>query len=83
MKWNKLEYGKWPKGMILVRLEAEEGDVHYEIGFINQNKVNNEWYLYCNKPMPSTLGVDTIYDCNAHYIQLHHIDMPEDGDEQL
>lgn len=37
MMWKKLKYGKWPKGMILVRLEAEEGDVQYEIGYIKRN----------------------------------------------
>ena len=83
MKWTKLKYGKWPKGMILVRLEAEEGDVHYEIGFIQRNAKTGDSIMYCNKPMPGMINMDSIYDIEPHYIQLDHIEMPEAEDEQL
>ena len=83
MKWTKLKYDKWPKGMILVRLEAEEGDVHYEIGYIQRNAKTGDSIMYCNKPMPGMINMDSIYDIEPHYIQLDHIEMPEAEDEQL
>jgi len=39
--------------------------------------------LYCNKPMPGMINMDSIYDIEPHYIQLDHIEMPEADDEQL
>ena len=83
MKWTKLKYGKWPEGMILVRIEGEKDDVQYEIGFIQRNSKTGDWIMYCNKPMSGMISMDSIYDLGPHYIQLDHIDMPEDDDEQL
>ena len=80
MKWTKLEYGEWPEGMIVLRIDLEDGP-QYEVGCIERSKTNQDVYLYCTRPMPSKISIDSIYDIEPHYIQLDHIDMPEDGDE--
>ena len=75
MKWTKLEYGKYPKGKIVVRFDVIPGPA-YEIGYIDKNSLNNEWYLYCDKPMPSKMSIDSIYDLEPHYISLNEIQLP-------
>lgn len=82
MKWTKLEYGKWPEGMIVLRIDLEDGP-HYELGCIKRSKTNQDITFYCTRPMPSKISIDSIYDIEPHYIQLDHIDMPEAEDEQL
>ena len=76
MKWTKLEYGKWPEGMILLRIDLEDGP-QYEVGYIKRSEVNQENYFYCTRPMPSKISIDSIYDTKPHYIALNEIPMPE------
>ena len=78
MKWTKLEYGEWPIRLILARIEGNNGQIYYEVGYIDQDVINKEWYLYCNKPMPSKVSVDILYDCNAHYISIDKIKKAKD-----
>ncbi len=49
MKWTKLEYGEWPEGMILLRIDLKDGP-QYEVGYIKRSEVNQEIYLYCTRP---------------------------------
>ena len=78
MKWKKLKYRNWPEDLILVRIEGDNHKIHYEVGRIDQDVINKEWYLYCNKPMPSKVSVDILYDCNAHYISIDKIKKAKD-----
>ena len=78
MKWKKLKYRNWPEDLILVRIEGDNHKIHYEVGFIDQDVINKEWYLYCNKTMPSKVSVDILYDCNAHYISIDKIKKAKD-----
>ena len=78
MKWKELEYRNWPEDLILVRIKGEDHKFRYEVGFIDQDVINKEWYLYCNKPMPSKVSVDILYDCNAHYISIDKIKKAKD-----
>lgn len=80
MKWTKLEYGKWPEGMLLLRIDLEDGP-HYEVGHIKRSKDNQDVYFYCIKPMPGKLSIDSIYDTEPHYIILDEIEIPEAKDE--
>ena len=77
MKWTKLEYGEWPEGEIVVRIEADNDRICFEVGIISQNIHNKEWYLYMDKAFPSKASVDVLIDCNAHYIELDKLEMPE------
>ena len=75
MKWTKLEYGEWPRGMILLRIDLEDGP-QYEVGYIKRSEVNQEIYFYCTRPLPSKISIDSIYDTEPHYIALNEIEMP-------
>lgn len=70
MKWKKLEYGKWPEGMIVLMQNIIPPT--YKIGCINRNSINNEWYFYCDTP---PVSIDSIYDLDLHYIALNEIEM--------
>lgn len=79
MKWKLLEYGNWPEDLILARIEGDF-KTHYEVGYIDQDNISKEWYLYCNKPMPSKVSVDILYDCNTHYISVDKIKKGNDNE---
>jgi hypothetical protein len=81
MKWTKLEYGEWPEGMILLRIDLKDGP-QYEVGYIKRSEVNQEIYLYCTRPMPSKISIDSIYDIEPHYIALDAIELPQDEDDE-
>lgn len=82
MKWTKLEYGQWPKGEIVMRLDIDKDDVQYEVGNIRINAIDKEYYFYCALGFPSKHSVDSIYDLGPHYISLDAIEMPEVENEQ-
>ena len=68
MKWNKLEYGNWPKGKIVLRIVSDNGYVNYEIGEIEVD-LDNETYF-------NAFSIDSIYDTEPHYIELDKLEMP-------
>lgn len=75
MNWNKLEYGKWPEGMILLRIDYEDAS-QYEVGYIKQSETYQDAYFYIAKyfnsvkPLPSKISIDSIYDHEPYYIKL-------------
>jgi hypothetical protein len=72
MTWKKLEYGKWPKGKIALRIVSDNGYVQVVIGNIEKNTLNNETYFVHDKePM-----IDSIFDTEPHYIELDNLEMP-------
>lgn len=77
MKWNKLEYGKWPEGEIVMRIKDDKGKVRYQVGIISQHLVNKDWYFYLDSGFPSKVSIDSIYDTEPHYIELNKVEMPE------
>jgi hypothetical protein len=81
MKWTKLEYGEWPEGMILLRIDLEDGP-QYEVGYIKRSKTNQDVYFYCTRPMPSKISIDSIYDIEPHYIALDAIELPKAEDNE-
>lgn len=81
MKWTKLEYGQWPEGEIVIRLDAKK-DTDYLIGYIDRNSKTGDWMLYCRGTLPSKISIDSIYDLEPHYISLDAIEMPEVENEQ-
>ena len=76
MKWNKLEYCKWPKGMIVMRIDLQ-GVPQYDVGYINRSKTNQDVYFNSVKPLPSKISIDSIYDHEPYYIRLEDLEMPE------
>lgn len=76
MKWTKLEYGKWPEGEIVMRINLEDGQ-GYEVGYIKRSKKNQDVYLYLTRSMPGRISIDSIYDTEPHYIELDKVEMPE------
>ena len=77
MKWQKLEYGKWPKGTRVMRIDLE-GAPEYEVGFIKISKTNQEVYFDCMRPMQLyKINIDSIYDLDPYYISLDDVEMPE------
>ena len=74
MKWTKFDYGEWPEGMILLRIDFEDGP-QYEVGYIKRSKILGVYFL-CTRPMPSKISIDSIYDIEPHYIALNEIEMP-------
>lgn len=82
MKWNKLEYGQWPEGEIVMRLKNLDSKIYYAHGFINKFSHDNEWYFYDYDGPNTKLSIDSIYDLGPHYISLDAIEMPEVENEQ-
>jgi len=76
MKWNKLEYGNWPTGWIVMRIDRE-GAPEYEVGYIKRSQTNLEVYFNCMRPIQLyKINIDSIYDLNPHYIELDKVEMP-------
>ena len=74
MKWTKLEYGKWPEGVIVMRIKDDNGEVRFSFGFITRFNNDDVWYFYdFNGPY---LSIDSIYDTELHYILLNEIQLP-------
>jgi hypothetical protein len=77
MKWNKLEYGKWPKGRIVMRIVSDNGYVNHEIGWIEIFIDNTSHFFIENKEgIHTILNIDSIYDSEPHYIELDNLEMP-------
>lgn len=81
MKWNKLEYGNWPIGEIVMRIKDDKDTVHFEHGYISRFSIDNEVYFYPYDAPQIKLSIDSIYDTEPHYIALKDIPMPEAEDE--
>ena len=78
MKWNKLEYGKWPKGTIVMRIVSENGYVNHEIGRIEIFIDNGTHFFIEDKEgIHTILNIDSIYDLKPYYIRLEDLEMPE------
>jgi hypothetical protein len=77
MTWNKLEYGKWPKGKIALRIVSDNGYVRYEVGEIGVGILNNEIYFITEGDgFHSLNSIDSIFDTEPHYIKLDNLEMP-------
>jgi hypothetical protein len=78
MKWNKLEYGNWPKGKIALRIVSNNGYfVDYEIGEIEINNFNHETYfIQCKDGLHKVISIDSIFDTEPHYIELDNLEVP-------
>jgi len=75
MKWNKLEYGKWPTGRIALRIVSDNGYVQVVVGIIEKNTLNKETY-FINDNDGHHAMIDSIYDTEPHYIELDNLEMP-------
>ena len=78
MKWTKLEYGKWPKGEIVMRIKDDKGKVHYLQGDISRSRIDNEWYFYDYDEPNTKLSIDSFYDTEPHYIHSQDLEMPNE-----
>ncbi len=76
MKWTKLEYGKWPEGEIVMRINSWQSKIDFEHGYIKRFSIDNEVYFYPYDAPQMRLGIDSIYDLDLHYIALNEIEMP-------
>ena len=76
MKWNKLEYGKWPTGRIALRIVSDSGYVHYEVGEIDVALDNETYFIECKDGFHRIISIDSIYDTEPHYIELDNLEMP-------
>lgn len=75
MKWNKLEYGKWPKGDIVLRIK--DGYVSYEAGRIDISPLDNKvYFIETNYGLHTILNIDSINDLDPYYIKLDDLEMP-------
>ena len=82
MKWTKLEYGAWPEGMILLRIDLEDGP-QYRLGYIERCKTTQDVYFYyTRRRWTSKISIDSIYDIEPHYIALDAIELPEAEDHE-
>jgi hypothetical protein len=79
MKWTKLEYGEWPEGEIVLRINSHS-KIDYAHGYIRMLN-DNEFYLLDNDGPNNKLTIEAIYDLDLHYISLNEIPMPEGEDE--
>ena len=78
MKWNKLEYGYWPKGVIVLMTVFDNGYVNYKVGSIDIYSYNNEVYFIENKDgLHTIISIDSIYDQEPYYIRLEDLEMPK------
>ena len=77
MKWTKLEYGNWPKGEIVLKINFPEGQRH-EVGTIHRNETTQVVYFYCLRLMQLyAITIDSIYDTEPYFIRLEDLEMPE------
>jgi hypothetical protein len=68
MTWKKLEYGKWPKGRIALRIVSDNGYVHIVVGNIGVDLGNGTDF--------NAISIDSIYDTEPHYIELDNLEVP-------
>ncbi len=76
MKWTKLEYGEWPEGEIVLRINSLQNKIDFEHGYISRFSFDNEVYFYPYDAPQIKLSIDSIYDLDLHYISLNEIEMP-------
>jgi hypothetical protein len=76
MKWNKLEYGKWPTGRIALRIVSYSGYVHYEVGEIKVDLDNETYFIKSKDGFHRIISIDSIFDTEPHYIELDNLEMP-------
>ena len=76
MKWNKLEYGNWPKGEILMRIDLQ-GAPEYEVGFIKRKTNQDVYFDFMRGMQLYTISIDYIYDQEPYFIRLDELEMPE------
>lgn len=75
MKWKKLEYGEWPEGEIVMRMNLHS-KIDFAHGYISRARNNNEVYFLDYDGPNTKLSIDSIYDLDLHYISLNEIEMP-------
>lgn len=75
MKWTKLEYGEWPEGRIVLRINSDSR-IDHTIGYIRMRNDNEFYFLDYDGPN-NKLTIDAIYDLDLHYILLNEIEMPK------
>jgi len=74
MKWNKLEYGNWPKGDIVLRFDPNIASRKYIHGYIH--KEDKEWFFHYYAGPNVNISIDSFYDIEPHYIKLDDLEMP-------
>jgi len=75
MKWTKLQYGEWPEGEIVLRINSWQSKIDFAHGYIKRSVIDNEVYFYHSDAPHIKLTIDSIYDLELYYIVLKEIEM--------
>jgi hypothetical protein len=81
MRWNKLEYGKWPTGRIALRIVSDNGYVQIVVGnietktFVSKKDIYKETFFIHDNNEYHTM-IRSICDTEPHYIELDKLEMP-------
>jgi len=74
MKWTKLEYGEWPKGEIVMRINDNDF-IYYVIGEFVTWDFRGVYFMKTQDGKHTKLTIDSIYDLKLYYIVLKEIEM--------